>query len=192
MDVFGYKSAAFEPNIDAVRGNKAGQRTEESATGAKYYNVDAAGREYYLPVLMRYRRAADALTTELWLPHPIVSVTSRKTIIETPLTERRGTVKEVINIMDYDITIRGFVINEAANEYPEAGVKALRELYEHNGALYMQNAVTDIFLLGTDKKGSDKVVIKDISFPEHAGVKHVQAYQMMLVSDQPFNLVDLS
>lgn len=200
-DVFGYNSTAFEPNFNDVIGSREKDlnRREEGNNGAPYYALDANGREYYLPVTLSYTEftatgVGDDTVAEVKkvvLPYPVISIRSRKTIIETPLTERRGSVKEVINMQDYEIMIRGFIINKT-NEYPEDGVKKIQQLYEYDGPVHIQNAVTDIFLLNTKRGGSDEVIVTDLSFPEYAGVKNVKPYQMTLLSDAPFNLIDLS
>ncbi len=139
---------------------------------------------------MSYTKPGTKEFVESYLPHPVISVTGKKTIIETPLTERRGTVKEVINLMDYEIVIKGLIIGED-NEYPEVEVSVLRDIFELNVAVGIANPITDIFLMGPATSGSDKVVIKELSFPEVKGAKNVRPYQLTMVSDAPFNLIDL-
>ena len=191
-DVFGYNSDAFDPKPEDVKGNVQGSRKEENAAGTPWYASGRKGVELFMPIVMEYTEQGTAgRTVQVNLPHAVISVSGRKTIIETPLTERRGTVKEIINLMDYDIVVKGMAISDS-NEYPEGIVQELRTLYEQQTAVVMRSGKSDIFLLDTDRQGSDKVVIKEITFPEYQGVKHVQPYQMVLVSDTPFNLVDLS
>ncbi len=69
------------------------------------------GIEFFMPVALNGYQ----------LPlEPIISISGKKTIIETPLTgnTRRGTVKEIITTDDYEVKIRGIIINETANDYP--------------------------------------------------------------------------
>ena len=207
---FGYKTQAFDPQFQPVPNDKipnagAVRRTDNGAQGSAYYGNDANGREYFMPIKVTYPDDAklnsgdgllvgDNTTGSLkdwWLPYPVISITSRKTIIETPLTERRGTVKELINIQDYEIVVKGFIISNT-NEFPEADVTTLRDLYEQNIALSIQCPLTDIFLLRPDRSGSDQVVIKELIFPSIAGVKNVRPYELRLVSDEPFNLISIS
>ena len=200
---FGYKSQAFNPQFPVVYGDQKTFRAETGAYGSPYYASDANGREYYMPVSITYPNgsgsAANLLNTDAnapmttWqLPYPVISVASRKTIVETPLTERRGTVKELINIQDYEITIKGFIINSDGNEFPENDVITLRNIYEQNIALSIQCPLTDIFLLRPDRSGSDQVVIRELTFPAITGVKNVRAYQLRMVSDEAFNLISIS
>jgi hypothetical protein len=189
---FGYKSAAFEPKVKPVRGIVAGKRTETaSALGSPYY-AKADGREYYLPVKISYGEGNEGRLNTFNLPYPVVSIRSSKTFVDTALTERNGTVTELINIRGYEITIRGLMINTLANELPEFQMALLRDLYEQNKPISINSVKTDIFLLRTSRKGSDKVSIRDIDFPEISGVKNVQPYFLQMISEEPFNLIDIS
>ena len=197
---FGYKTQAFDPLFDPVTGDggvNSLTRTEFGAHGSEYYADDALGREYFMPVKVMYpdnestsNAQADVLKT-WYLPYPVISITSRKTIIETPLTERRGTVKELINIQDYEIVIKGFIINRS-NEFPEIDVTTLRSIYELNASLSIQCPLTDIFLLRPDRSGSDQVVIYDLKFPAISGVKNIRPYELRMISDEPFNLISIN
>ena len=200
---FGYKTQAFEPEFAQVQGNTLPYRTEQGSLGSPYYSTDALGREYYMPVTFKYPDTSQPTAQnnvagntqaglKTWeLPYPVISVSSRKTIIETPLTERRGTVKELINIQDYEITIKGFIISKA-NEFPENDVAILRNVYEQNSALSLQCPLTDIFLLRPDRSGSDQVVITELKLDGVSGIKNVRPYELRLVSDTPFNLTAIS
>ena len=213
---FGYKTPAFDPKFSAIIGQSALSpgRKENGAQGSPYYSNDALGHEYYMPVTLTYTDSSQdselmagegnftpgsgnqaggstGVLTKWDLPYPVVSISGRKTIVETPLTSRRGTVKELINIMDYEIIVKGFIISNA-NEFPEADVTTLRTIYEQNTALSIQCPLTDIFLVRPDRSGSDQVVIRELSFPSINGVKNVRPYQLRMVSDEPFNLVSIS
>ncbi len=201
---FGYKTQAFNPEFKEVTGdgNSLSLRTQQGAQGSPYYASDKLGNEYYMPVTLTY--ADDVNVTEpngsvssntfqynLQLPYPVIAVSSRKVIIETPLTERRGTVKELISIRDYEITIRGFIIS-TSHEFPEDEVTKLRSVYERNTPLSIKCPLTDVFLLRPDRSGSDQVVIRELKFPAVTGVKNVRPYELHLVSDEPFNLIAIS
>lgn len=196
---FGYKTQAFDPDFAKVQGIRSPARMEQGSYGSPYYANDALGMEYYMPVTISYQdtgrgntNAGPQAALKKWaLPYPVISIASRKTIIETALTERRGTVKELINIQDYEIMIKGFII-ASGNEFPENEVITLRNIYEQNAALSIQCPLTDIFLLRPDRSGSDQVVIRELRFPAITGVKNVRPYEISMVSDEPFNLVSIS
>jgi hypothetical protein len=203
---FGYKTKAFSPGFPPAQGIKTPFRSEQGSHGSPYYAKDALGAEYYMPVTLIYPDAAVSPSSsstiqrsgesssplKKWsLPYPIISISSRKTIVETPLTERRGTVKELINIEDYEIVIKGFIVGNT-NEFPESEVATLCAVYEQNVSLSIQCPLTDIFLLRPDRSGSDQVVIKSLTFPSVPGVKNVRPYELHLVSDEPFNLISIT
>ena len=100
-------------------------------------------------------------------------------------------MKELINIQDYKITITGFLI-AGTNDFPEAQVTALRNLWEQSTPITIKCPMTDIFLLRPDRSGSDQVVIVDFDVTTKKGVKNVVDYKLELVSDEPFNLIDIS
>ena len=205
---FGYKTKAFDPDFSSVTGVHAPLRTEQGTNGSPYYAKDALGTEYFMPVALTFPDVSplpdspsgnafskgDGTLSILkkWnLPYPVISIASRKTIIETPLTERRGTMKELINIQDYEITVKGFIVS-GNGEFPENDIITLRTIYEQNASLSIQCALTDIFLLRPDRSGSDQVVIKELRFPTISGIKNVRPYELLMVSDEPFNLISIS
>jgi len=185
---FGYKTSAFTPVFNTLPFPRT-----TSVAGSPYYKQDALGREYFMPVtLMIPANTSDNTQLESYdLPYPIISISSRKTIIETPLTERRGTVKEVINTMDYEIVIKGFIIGTQGS-FPEADVTKLRDAFEQNTAMSIKCPVTDIFLVRPGRSGSDMVVIKELRFPPVTAIINVRPYELHLVSDEPFSLVAIS
>ena len=142
------------------------------------------GVEIMLPV-----RFYVGTTSTLYLPYCVLSISGKKTIIETPMVERKGTVKEVYNCDDYTINIKGFLINEQRT-FPEKEIDDLRKLCEARSSVVIENALTNIFLrfpnLETAEQG--RVVIYDFSLPEVEGGRHVRPFTMMLKSDNIFKL----
>ena len=154
----------------------------DSLEGNEFVNVRSAisanlptGQRIFMPIKIG----------DLVLPNePSISLVSRKNIVSTPLSgsTRRGTVKELINIEDWAITIRGIAINfDSKNYYPEDQVKGLNDLYKQNEALAIQCALTSLL-------GIYRVVIREFNLPEMVGIQHAQAYQFVLESDEDFIL----
>ncbi|MGN6568230.1 MAG: DUF6046 domain-containing protein [Flavipsychrobacter sp.] len=175
---FGYKSEAFNFSKQ-VPDNTLAKR------GTDLIDNDAFGREFFMPVWL----GADT-TSYVALPYPVVRIECRKTIVDTPLTERNGTVKELINTQDYRITIRGLIIS-ADKQWPEDGIAMLNDLFKMQAPLFIKCALTDIFLLTPERGGSDKVVMISISFPESRGAKDIRAYEIELISDEIFSLNEI-
>jgi hypothetical protein len=115
---------------------------------------------------------------------PTIRITGQKTIVETALagSTRRGTVKELISVDDYQVLIRGIAINYSSKLiYPEDQVKALHDLYLKNESLLIECALTNLL-------GIYRLVIKSVDFPEMVGVQHAQAYEFTCISDEDFDL----
>jgi hypothetical protein len=173
-DVHGYspKAAAYELPKNASVGRL-------SKYGLPLYGTDHRGGEYFLP----------ATLGGLVLMYPLISISGKKKIVETEMTERRGSVKEIISIDDYSINIKGLIIGKHDNDFEtvEAQMIALRKLFETPGAVELENALTDVVLISPGQK-RDKVIIETIHFPESTGYKHIKGYDMNLVSDSVFEL----
>lgn len=175
-----FKFESVEKTVD-----KLSESESKAKKGAPLYWDDAFGRFYFMPVFLQ----PDG-EDPIQLSYPVTSITCSKTIIDTPLTERNGTVKEFINQQDYKINIRGFLVGKE-NEWPEDGITQLYDLYKRKQAMTMICALTDIFLLNDERQGNDKVVIKTLRFPENKGDIRVRAYEMELVSDESFSLNEI-
>jgi hypothetical protein len=177
----------FEPQLDEVNGVTFGNREVLGVYGARYYETDKnLDVEYYMPVSVTYTNTAGKYI-EYYLPHPVMSVTAKKIIVETPLVNRRGTVKELIQTSDYDIVIKGLLVNKD-NEYPERQVAEMLDVFEPNRTMLITSVLSDLFLLRRERKGSNRVVVRDIDVPGRAGIKHVVPYTLRLTSDEPFSL----
>lgn len=194
QQAFGYNTDAFDPQFDKTVNSKQ----SAGSAGTPFYAVSDLGVEYFMPVTLVYSAGSTSAgsTTQqtqksVELPYPIISISAKKTIVDTPMTERNGTVKELISARDLEITVKGFAIGKR-NEFPEAQIAAIETLYEQQDALSIQCALTDIFLVRSDRSGSDNVVITELSFPEIEGVTNIRPYELKMVSDEPFNLISIS
>jgi hypothetical protein len=163
---FGYSPPA------AFAIDQAPDRLTVARRGSPYYASDLLGREFFMPITIG----------GILIPFAVVGLRAKKTIVSTAMVERRGTVKELINVDDYEINIKGIVI-EDDNLFPEAAIRELQELFLLNNSLDIRCPLTDIFL-----EGDDKVVIKEMNWPQVAGVEHARPFEMVLESDLVFTL----
>lgn len=163
MDAWGYHPPVFDVVL----------QPQQSKNGIDYFGKGLHGRPYFMPVKLG----------DVELPNPVIKITNKKTIVETAMVGRTGTVKELISMEDYKINIKGIIIMED-NSYPEAEIRKLHDLYKQNTSFPISSALTDIFL--TD---DNKVVITDITWPEKIGTQNVKTYEMNLVSDHPLDLI---
>lgn len=168
---FGYRPPDYDIDPKDVK------LKSEAGKYGSYYAQDALGRDVFMPVTLG----------GLFLPYTWIRVSGSKTIIETPMTEIRGTVKEYICTDDYVFNLKGFVIGHDG-KFPEKDIEDLKTLFERNEALEIKCILTDIFLLTPEQGGQDNVVIRTFDLDENPGNEHVRAFEMNLVSDQAFEL----
>lgn len=162
---------------------KAAARKEQSNLGQPFYGTDAQDREHFLPVYIN----------KMLLPFAVVGIQPKKTIVETPMPERGGSVIEIISVENYAINIKGILISDD-NNFPEKEIMELEKLFKINASVELRSAITDIWLRGgtkEDEKLNDQlhqVVIKEIPLPPVAGVEHARPFEIVCVSDMIFTL----
>jgi hypothetical protein len=155
-------------------------RQEVNMKGVRYYAENDNCHEMFLPIWLYY--SENGTRRALLLQNTVSSFANKKTIVETPLVNRKGTVKEEISTSDWQINVRGIIVSQDGN-YPEERVNELREWYERGEALEIENARASLLL-----DGNEMVVINDLKFPEIRGNKNMQAFEMNLTSDLNFDL----
>lgn len=147
-----------------------------SNKGTALYKKDLQGKYYFMPVVFMHEGK------EYEIDCALVSVTGKKNIIETPLVGRKGSVKELISIDDYQVNITGVVIGN--REWPEEKLEAINELYNVNSAIELKCALTDVFF-----SENDKVVIQELNIPRMSQVEYAQVIEIKCVTDRAFELI---
>jgi len=95
-------------------------------------------------------------------------------------SKKGGSIKERWSSDDYQITIRGVLVNFLEpDKYPENDVKFLRDACEHKGSLKVVNKMFEIF-------GIERIVIDDYEIPFTEGV-NMQAFTIKASSDELFD-----
>ncbi|MVT09881.1 DUF6046 domain-containing protein [Chitinophaga tropicalis] len=151
------------------------KQPENPGDVAQYFAKGLHGRSYFMPVTLG----------GTVLPNPVIRITSKKTIVETVMVNRMGTVKELIGQEDFKINIKGIIVSED-NSYPAKEIKAIHDLYILDTSLEIVCVLTDIFM-----QGKNTVVITDISWPEISGTQNIKTYEINLVSDWNFDLNEI-
>src|ERR1700743_1877372 len=114
---FGYTPADFKIDPkDVLKKSTPGKY-------GSYYAKDSQGRDVFMPLTLG----------GLFLPYVWMSIRGSKEIVETDMTQRRGKVKEMISMNDYEFAVKGLLIGHDGR-FPETDVDALRALFERNEA----------------------------------------------------------
>lgn len=154
--------------------------TTETENAIPLRVTDALGRYYFMPVWLV------AHGKRIEIPNAVINMTGKKNIVETQLIGVQGSVKELVSLADYEISIVGTVVSDSPDSYPEEGVRDLVELYNLNESVELISGLTDI-VLGADSY----VVIKSISFPAVGGYENQQIVEMSLVTDRLMELEEV-
>lgn len=167
------KITGKEPEYQ-YEGQAKGVRTH-SDLGSVLRKQDAQGRYYFMPVVLEHKGK------EYEIPNSVISFTGKKNIVETAMVGRKGSVKELINIDDYEISIQGVV---QSDDFPEAELVELNELYNINESVILKCALTNVFL-----EEDDKVVIKSLDVSDMKGTDSFVIIKMSLITDRNFELI---
>jgi hypothetical protein len=113
----------------------------------------------------------------------IVSVTQEKHIVRTTLVGLNGTIKEYICDGDFDISIAvGIVAVDAGgqivDEYPEEGVRKVKEFLSENKAVEVSSVFLSIF-------GIDRMVVTRFSLKQETASNR-QTIDVRALSDEDY------
>lgn len=160
---------------DGYNTGEGPERATQSTTGAPLRQYKG-GVCYFMPVTISHG-------TKKWeMGDAIVSISGKKTIVETSVVGRKGTVKELVSIDDYEIKLTAILTNNNG-DYPEQEMHELVNLWEINESVKLSCALTDYFL-----KEDDSVVITSIEPESHEAMEDMQVVSITMVSDSPFEL----
>lgn len=170
LNLLSYKGIPF-PGLLFKDNNKVRTGIGKSVLRKK----DINGYWYFMPVSLNYKEQ------DYELQNAVISVSNKKTIVETAMVGRQGTVKELISMDDYEISLSGALIDD---DFPDVSIQTLNNLYCVNATMKLKSALTDLFMTS-----EDSVVIKSIEFSAMKGTENVQLYTMKLVTDKSFDLI---
>lgn len=113
----------------------------------------------------------------------LYEVNQTKNIITTSVQGRPGTVKEYIAAGDYEVMLRGAIVNSGSNSYPHDQVNALIRLLELDVALTAISEYLQMF-------GVYNLVVMDYALPQQEGFQNVQLFEISCLSDTPEELIE--
>ena len=112
----------------------------------------------------------------------LIDVSQQKQIIKTPIQGVNGTVKEYISMGDYQVKVRGALVDQSAQRYPQEQAQQLREFLEVEDSIGIASRfLNDVFEV-------QKLVIESFSFPQVEGFQNVQLFEFSAISDDPIEL----
>ncbi|MEO1053911.1 MAG: DUF6046 domain-containing protein [Bacteroidota bacterium] len=109
----------------------------------------------------------------------LFDVSMTRNIITTAVQGRNGTIKEYVADGDFQVNVRGSLVNENPNLYPEELTSRLIQLAK----LPSEIGVISPFL--NNVFGITRLVIQSYSFPMTEGYQNVQEFTLSCISDTP-------
>ncbi|MDR1199058.1 MAG: DUF6046 domain-containing protein [Prevotellaceae bacterium] len=129
------------------------------------------------------RAAVDGKTYEIEFTDAKCKVVKENKIIETPIVNRRGTVKEYINAKDYSITISGNLFVKLKEDFPVEAVKMLNRLLSTTESIEVSSAYLSFFEI-------TKMVFKNGTFDQkEAKYVNVMPFSLEFVSDEDYEFL---
>jgi len=115
----------------------------------------------------------------------LIDVSQEKQIIKTNIQGVSGSVKEYISKGDYQIKVRGALVDENGRRYPEEQATQLKEYLEVEATIGIASRfLNDIFDVSN-------IVIESFTFPQVEGFQNTQFFEFSAVSDDPIELTVL-
>jgi hypothetical protein len=111
----------------------------------------------------------------------LITISQSKNIVTTAVAGGSGTFKEYISQGDYIINIKGLLVSEDDDTFPEEQVRILNEILKAPISLDF----TSEFI---DKFDSFNLTITDYSFAQQEGFRNQQAFEINALSDNPIEL----
>jgi hypothetical protein len=111
----------------------------------------------------------------------LVDVQMSKIIITTPINGRNGTVKEYYSDGDYQVSLRGALVNPTGTNYPYNEFRILNELLKAKVSLKVTSEFMSLFPIYN-------LAVTDYTFPQEEGFTNTQLFQINALSDSPIEL----
>lgn len=133
------------------------------------------GKYYETDLSLGLTEAADDIT----IKSAVCKVTLTKQIVETAITGRDGTVKELISANDFEVEATVTLIN-TADEYPAEAMRTLSDLARKSSAVYVDSEFLRLFDI-------DRAVVKEMTL-DQSTEGNTQEVKLTLTSDEDYEV----
>jgi hypothetical protein len=209
--VFGISAITFNiPDQSAVLGNS--QNTKASYTGieliknnqtpvANYQNLDILGNDNKklvnstlgTPIYEQITLTIPAVQstggqvtspqyTYVFPDWPLFDISPSWTIKKENILGGNGTVKEYIQQDDFQIKIRGFLINYSSQDYPEQLVKDFWKVINCQKSIGITSMVFNILNIRN-------IIVTGVQLPSLEGFMNIQPFEIDCISDEAIELL---
>jgi hypothetical protein len=123
-------------------------------------------------------QTAQSKIAEFVFKSAIINVSQKKNIVSTPVIGRNGSVHQYVSDGDYDIDIKGAII-EDTNEL--LNLAQLAEICKQNVPLKIYSDFLSLF-------GISNIIISSFKFNQKEGYEKLFICELQALSDNPINL----
>jgi hypothetical protein len=120
---------------------------------------------------------------DLVLETVLIDVAMRKNIVTTTVQGRPGTVKEYVSDGDYEVRIRGIIVEHGVNAYPFDQVRDLHEVLRRSEAIPVVADYLRFFDIYN-------LVVTSYNFAQSEGFQNIQTFELSCISDNPEELIE--
>lgn len=186
------------------RKTKARDRDDERYTKGELYSAENAeisyplvsgadlyGRNLLVPIWLKGEE------TEIYLPEAVVNLSRTRNVVETPVLNGRGTVKEMITEGDFNLSISVAVVSSTCDGLYDNGSRVYNDTYPYSGVMKLRKLldepnridITSDFLACFDLDGGSLgIVIKSYTVNQETHTNR-QVFEIQAVSDYDYNLL---
>lgn len=157
-----------------------------SSNNIAFNKIGAYGQDIWFPITFKstVEDKGKLVPIEIEIEACTVGVNMMKEIIRTPVSERKGKVKECFSIDDYRFNIKGFLIGKN-RMVPEDQIQALKKIFETTESVELHGGYVEIFL-----EDSCQVAVSSLDFPEVQGkATWIRPFSMIVETDYIEDLV---
>jgi hypothetical protein len=111
----------------------------------------------------------------------LMDVSQDKNIVITNIQGREGSVKEYISNGDYNVVLRGAIVQVDGNSYPQTDVERLHAILQLNTSLPIVSGFLNQYNIRN-------LVVLGFSFPQKEGFNNTQLFEIRAISDDEINV----
>ena len=182
--LFGYRGMPFPYGENSLENDIIESRVDSFKSLKNIFKKSKIGVDFFMPMKFYYEEDNDPILKIYQLPNePTFSLGVQKNIVQTAIAGNNieGTVKELISTSDWNIEIKGVVINENENTYPFKDIEEINKICLLDKPIIVENELMMSL-------GIENIVIKKLEFVEMVGVQNAQGYKISAVSDGDIEL----
>lgn len=113
----------------------------------------------------------------------LFDVQQSRNIVTTAIQGRNGTVKEYISDGDYQVNIRGLLVEQTKGVYPTDQVQEMVRLLRLQQPVQAVSPFLQLFDIYD-------LVVQDWRMPQLEGFQNMQPFELVCISDTPIELIE--